>query len=137
MKWEGAHTFLQEHEIIGDVANGYHPLKLFYLLALDVKLSVSALSSKGPGQVHKSSPRQPPIWGVGGNFANCCLFIEPPSLLCGSYLLPPNASGNTPTVVKQSCDDTSSPKCTENRTHGSRSVVLGLRTITLKIVQTH
>ena len=96
MKWEGAHTFLQEHEIIGDVANGYHPLKLFYLLALDVKLSVSALSTKGPGQVHKSSPTQPPIWGVGGNFANCCLFIGAPSLLCGSYL--PTASGNISTA---------------------------------------
>ena len=44
-------------------------------------------------RVHKSSPRRPPIWGVGGNFANCCLFIEAPSLLCGSYLLPKDCRG--------------------------------------------
>ena len=105
-----------------------------HFCTLHFYLSVAALSSKGPGQVHKSSPTQPPIWGVGGNFANCCLFIEPPSLLCGSYLLPPNASGNTPTVVKQSCDDTSSPKYTEKCTHESRNLILGLHTITLKIV---
>ena len=75
MKGEGAHTFLQEHKIIGGIANGYYPLKL----ALDVKLSVSALSTKGPGQVHKSSPTQPPIWALGA-ILQTVVFLSSPHL---------------------------------------------------------